>query len=153
MLIRHEYLQKKCPPVPFHDSWSCSNLFTDMTTHTNTFCYDTNICDDNYCRGEGKQDLLFRYLYAWFSKYKFFFIGITKNVIRACTFLKIIYFIWLCLRLLIHEKYENLVFEGSRNFLSVSWGCNRVTVYIWYGFLQQHTYESIYFILLCLPNL
>ena len=82
--------------------------------------------------------MLFRYLYAWFSKYKFFFIGITINVIRACTFLKTIYFIWLCLRNLIHEKYENLVFEGSRNFLSVSWGCNSFTVYIWYGFLQQH---------------
>ena len=56
---------------------------------------------------------------------------------KSLWILKIIYFIWLCLRNLVHEKYENLVFEGSRNFLSVSWGCNSFTVCIWYGFLQH----------------
>ena len=42
------------------------HLFADLTTNSNTFRYeyDTSICDDQYCGGERKQDLLFRYLYA-----------------------------------------------------------------------------------------
>ena len=40
------------------------HLFADLTTSSSTFRYDTNICDDQYCGGEKKQDLLFRYLYA-----------------------------------------------------------------------------------------
>ena len=40
------------------------HLFSDMTSKGSSFNYSSSICDEQFCGGERKQDLLFRYLYA-----------------------------------------------------------------------------------------
>ena len=46
-------------------TWFTSlHVFSDLTSKSHTFHYDVDICDEDFCGGDRKQDLLFRYLYA-----------------------------------------------------------------------------------------